>query len=69
MKQYFFSILVYGCTTWTLMEKKLDRNYTRERHSFEQILEVAAYKMAIYLPSHQSSKKSEQNMHWVLLEK
>ena len=35
--QFFFqaadvSILVYGCTTWTLtkrMEKKLDGNYTR----------------------------------------
>ena len=37
MKRSFFqaavvSILLYGCTTWTLtkrMEKKLDRNYTR----------------------------------------
>ena len=37
MKRSFFqaavvSLLLYGCTTWTLtkcMEKKLDRNYTR----------------------------------------
>ena len=37
MKRSFFqavvvSILLYGCTTWTLtkwLEKKLDRNYTR----------------------------------------
>ena len=38
MKRSFFqaavvSILLYGCTTWTLtkrLEKKLDRNYTRK---------------------------------------
>ena len=46
MKRSFFqaavtSILLYGCTTWTLtkrLEKKLDGNYTRVESSIEQVL-------------------------------
>ena len=51
MKRSFFqaavvSILLYGCTTWTLtkrMEKKLDGNYTR-------VLEATPHKAAAVWP-------------------
>ena len=48
MKRSFFqaavtSILLYGCTTWTLtkwLEKKLDGNYTRMLLLFDKIYEI-----------------------------
>ena len=59
MKRRFFqavvlSILLYGCTTWTLtkhMEKKLDGNYTRIPASdIEQVLETVPHKAAAVQP-------------------
>ena len=59
MKCNFFqaavmSILLYGCTTWTLtecMEKKLDGNCTKNAVSnIEQVLEAAPHKAAAVLP-------------------
>ena len=49
------SILLYGCTTWTLitpLEKKLEGNNTRMLaiRSFEQILEVVSHKTATLEP-------------------
>ena len=53
IKRSFFqaavvSILLYGCTTWTLtkrMEKKLDGNYTRMLRT-KKVLEAAPHKAA-----------------------
>ena len=59
MKRSFFqavvvSILLYGCTTWTLtkrMEKKLDGDYTRNVASnIEQVLEATHHRAAAILP-------------------
>ena len=59
MKCNFFqaaivSILLYGCTTWTLtkqMEKKLDGNCTRMlRANIEQVLETTPHKTAVIQP-------------------
>ena len=48
------SILLYGCTIWTLtklMEKKLDSNYTRMlRAIFEQVLVATPHKAAAVRP-------------------
>ena len=54
MKRSFFpavivSILLYGCTTWTLtkqLEKRLDGNHTNAVSNIEQVLEAAPYKVA-----------------------
>ena len=74
MKHSFFqaavvSILLYGCTTWTLtkrMEKKLDGNYTR---ILRAILNKSWRKhptrtncTATYLPSWKLSKLDEPDM-------
>ena len=74
MKRSFFqaavvSILLYGCTTWTLtkrMEKKLDSNYTR---MLRAILNKSWRQhptnpncMAIYLPSRKLSELDESDM-------
>ena len=66
MKRSFFqaavvSILLYGCTTWTLnkrMEKKLDGNYTKNAASnTEQVLEATPHKAVAVRPpiSHHES--------------
>ena len=55
MKHSFFqaaimSILLYGCTTWTLtkrMEKKLDSNIAS---NIEQVLKTTPYKAAAIRP-------------------
>ena len=48
------SILLYGCTTWTLakwLEKKLDGNYTRMlRSNIEQILVATPHKAPTIQP-------------------
>ena len=48
------SILLYGCTTWTLtkrIEEKLDGNYTiMVRACLEQILEATPYKTTVVRP-------------------
>ena len=68
IKRSFFqaavvSILLYGCTTWTLtkrMEKKLDRNYTRMLRTSH---EAAPHKAAsTYHPSRKLSKLDEPDM-------
>ena len=49
------SILLYGCTTWTLkkrLEKKLDDNYTPQGTNYT----------ATYLPSRKLSKLDEPDM-------
>ena len=59
MERSFFqavviSILLYGCTTWTLtkrMEKRLDANYTRMLSNIEQVLETTPHKTAAVRPS------------------
>ena len=72
MKRSFFqavvvSILLYGCTTWTLakrMEKKLDGNYTRMFASnIEQVLEAATHKAAAVRPptTHLENYQNETN--------
>ena len=71
MKRSFFqaavmSILLYGCTTWTLskrLEKKLDGDYTRMlraivNKSWKQHPKNTNY-TAIYLPSRKLSKLDE----------
>ena len=59
MKRSFFqaavvSILLYGCTTWTLtkrLEKKLDGNYTRMlRANLEQVLAATPHKTLTVRP-------------------
>ena len=59
IKRSFFqaetvSILLYGCTTWTLtkcMEKKLDGNYTKNATSnIEQVMDAAPRKAAAIRP-------------------
>ena len=54
------SILLYGCSTWTLtkrVEKKLDGNYTS---NFEQVLEVTPHKTPTVRPpsSHHENYQS-----------
>ena len=74
MKHYFFqavimSILLYGCTTWTLtkrMEKELDGNYTRMlrailNKSWRQHPTNSSY-MATYHPSRKLSKLDKSDM-------
>ena len=74
MKRSFFqagvvSILLYGCTAWTLtkrLEKKLDGNYTRMvrailNKSWRQPLEDTNY-TATCLPSRKLSKLDEPDM-------
>ena len=59
------SVLLYGCTTWTLMkrsEKNLDESYTS---CFEQILEAAPYETAAVrqlTPISQTIQEDEQDM-------
>ena len=75
MKCSFFqaavvSILLYGCTTWTLtkrLEKKLDGNYTRMlRAILNKFLAATPHKApnytAICLPSWKLSKLDEPDM-------
>ena len=58
MKRSFFqaavtSILLYGCTTWTLtkrLEKKLDGNYTRITCNLEQVLAATPHQTPIVRP-------------------
>ena len=59
MKRSFFqaavvSILLYGCTTWTLtkrLKKKLDGNYTRILRAYiEQVLEATPHKAPTIRP-------------------
>ena len=59
MKRNFFqaavvSILLYGCTTWTLtkrLDKKLDSNYTRMlRSNIEQVLAATPHKAPTIWP-------------------
>ena len=59
MKRSFFqaavtSILLYGCTTWTLtkrLEKKLDGNYTRMlRANPQQVLAATPHKTPTVRP-------------------
>ena len=59
MKRSFFqaavtSILLYGCTTWTLtkrLEKKLDGNYTRSAAcNLEQVLAATPHKTPTVRP-------------------
>ena len=60
IKRSFFqaavvSILLYGCTTWTLtkrMEKKLDGNQLHKNaaSNFEQVLVAIPYKAAAVRP-------------------
>ena len=74
MKRSFFqaaivSILLYGCTTWTLtkrLEKKVDGNYTRMlrailNKSWRQHQQGTNY-TATYLPSRKLSKLDEPDM-------
>ena len=74
MKRSFFqeavvSILLYGCTTWTLtkrLEKKLDGNYTRMlraivNQSWSNTPQNTNY-TATYLPSRKLSKLDEPDM-------
>ena len=74
MKHSFFqvvvmSILLYGCTTWTLtkrLEKKLDNNYTRMlrailNKSWRKHPKSTNY-TATYLPSRKLSKLDEPDM-------
>ena len=74
MKRSFFqavlvSILLYGCTTWTLtkrLEKKLDGNYTRMlrailNKAWRQHPQATNY-TATCLPSRQLSKLDEADM-------
>ena len=66
MKRSFFqaavvSILLYGCTTWTLtkrLEKKVDGNYTR---MLRAILNKSNY-TASCLPSQKLSKSDEPDI-------
>ena len=56
------SILLYGCTTWTLtkrLEKKLDGNYTR---MLQAILNKSTNYTATCLPSRKLSKLVEPDM-------
>ena len=81
IKRSFFqaavvSILLYGCTTWTLtkrLEKKLDGNYTRMFASnIEQVLAATPQKAPTIRPpvSHQENYPSQTNQtHRTLLEK
>ena len=50
----YTSILLYGCTTWTLtkrLEKKLDGNYTRMlRANLEQVLAATPHKTPTVRP-------------------
>ena len=71
LKRSFFqvavvSILLYGCTTWTLtkqLEKKLDGNYTRMlRAILNKSLRQKTNYMATYLPSRKLSKLDEADM-------
>ena len=58
MKRSFFqaavvSILLYGCTTWTLtkrLEKKLDGNYTRMFSNIEQVLATTPHETPTIRP-------------------
>ena len=56
------SILLYGCTTWTLtkrMEKKLDGNYTKNTSSnIKQVLEVVPHKAAAVRPTYHPHEKA-----------
>ena len=74
MKRNFFqaavvSILLYGCTTWTLtkrLEKKLDGNYTRMLEQYwtspgDNTPQGTNY-TATYLPSRKLSKLDEPDM-------
>ena len=74
MKRSFFqaaivSILLYGCTTWTLnkrLEKKLDGNYTRIlwailNRSWKQYSQSSSY-TATYHPSRKLSKLDKPDM-------
>ena len=75
MKRSFFqaavvSILLYGCTTWTLtkqMEKKLDGNYTRMMRAILNNTPQSTCCTATYLPSRKLSKTNQTCR--VLLEK
>ena len=77
MKRSFFqaaviSILLYGCTTWTLtkrLEKKLDGNYTRMLQAILNFEFLVAGNIpqstnctATYLPSRKLSKLDELDM-------
>ena len=71
MKRSFFravivSILLYGCTTWTLnkwMEKKLDGNYTRMLRAILNNLEAKLHKVAAIRPptTHHENYQSQTN--------
>ena len=69
MKRSFFhavviSILLYGCTTWTItkrLEKKLDGNYTRMLRAILNTPQRNNY-MATCLPSRKLSKLDEPDM-------
>ena len=69
------SVLLYGCTTWTLTKhlgKELDRNCTRMLHAVEKILESAPYKTATVQPltSHLTNHPSKMSKTcWSLLKK
>ena len=72
MKRSFFqavvvSILLYGCTTWTLtkrLEKKLDGNYTRMQYwtSPGGNTPQSTNYTTTYLPSRKLSKLDEPGM-------
>ena len=69
MKRSFFqaaviSILLYGCTTWTVtkrMEKKLDGNYTRMLQAILNTPQSTSC-TPTYLPSRKLSKLDEPDM-------
>ena len=72
MKHSFFeaavvSILLYGCTTWTLtkrLEKKLEGNYTRMLRAILNNTPQDTNYTATYLPSRKLSKLDEPGHCW-----
>ena len=81
MKRSFFqaavvSILLYGCTTWTLtkqLERKLDGNYTRMfESSIEQVLATTPHEtptIRTLAPHHENYTNSTNQTRGTLLEK
>ena len=81
MKRSFFqaavvSILLYGCTTWTLtkrLERRLDGNYTRMlRSSIKQVLATTPHEtptIRTLAPHHKNYTSSTNQTRGTLLEK
>ena len=80
MKCSFFqaavvSILLYGCTTWTLtkrLERKLDGNYTRMLSSIKQVLAITPHEtptIRTLAPHHENYTSQTNQTRGTLLEK